>query len=320
MNHSIQPFRNYRKFNSLAGDLISLAEEIMPNKVIYLNYLNDTEQVTLFVSKHQTNVKVEQDCVIPVDEAICNQVDYQNKVPLVFKDIRHETLPTKVQKTAQNLNLGAYLGIPITFNDGQRFGTLCVGDDQPNDFHDKQIKLLQKIANLFSYYLELEQMAYKDSLTNVYSARFFKSYFKQTQVTEGALFLMDLDGFKQINDRLGHYVGNLILQELGQKLNAFTHAYPKSISIRMGGDEFLIYIPGYFPKRELESVASKLVKNLSFWKTYELPQALTGSVGVVSFKDVTYEDLKDLLNKADLALYSAKSSGKNAYVIETAVE
>ncbi len=65
----------YTNFDALSKDVIELAKEIMPDKVIYINFLNDEVQVTMRVSQHNTNVNVVEGTTIPVAVAICNQID-----------------------------------------------------------------------------------------------------------------------------------------------------------------------------------------------------------------------------------------------------
>lgn len=79
---------SYKNFELLSNDIISLAKEIMPDKVIYINFLNDEVQVTMKVSRHDTKVNVFEGDEIPVENAVCNNIDYENEKPLILEDIK----------------------------------------------------------------------------------------------------------------------------------------------------------------------------------------------------------------------------------------
>ncbi|MCU0105349.1 GAF domain-containing protein [Acholeplasma vituli] len=160
-----QTILSYHNFNALSNDVIELAKEIMPDKVIYINFLNEAVQVTMRVSKHNTNVNVKEGITIPIEDAICNQINYPSGKPLILENIRENSFNEKVNKTIEDCNIGSYLGIPISFKNGVRFGTLCAAHHDRSHFEDKDVALLTNIAKLFSYYLDLEHIAYKDAHT-----------------------------------------------------------------------------------------------------------------------------------------------------------
>lgn len=84
MSISKDTILSYYNFESLSNDIIELAKEILPDKVIYINFLNDKVQVTMKVSKHDTNVNVEEGETIPVEDAVCNNIDFENGNPLIL--------------------------------------------------------------------------------------------------------------------------------------------------------------------------------------------------------------------------------------------
>ena len=160
-----QTILSYHNFNALSNDVIELAKEIMPDKVIYINFLNEAVQVTMRVSKHNTNVNVKEGITIPIEDAICNQINYPSGKPLILENIRENSFNEKVNKTIEDCNIGSYLVITISFKNGVRFGTLCAAHHDRSHFEDKDVALLTNIAKLFSYYLDLEHIAYKDAHT-----------------------------------------------------------------------------------------------------------------------------------------------------------
>lgn len=122
-----------------------------------------------------------------------------------------------------------------------------------------------------------------------------------------ALFI-DLDGFKGINDRFGHDVGDEILKVVAQRIKAAIRE--SDLIARIGGDEFVILQPG---ASETEVIAERVMKSLAE------PIAIDGesvtvnaSIGIASYPEQA-DNLKDLLKIADDAMYKVKHSGKNAY-------
>ncbi len=130
-----------------------------------------------------------------------------------------------------------------------------------------------------------------------------------------SLLLLDLDRFKLVNDSLGHQVGDRLLVEVARRLQAVVPAH--SVTARMGGDEFVVVPPAGLGWRELRVLAGEVVDAL------RVPFDLNGSgevlvcpasVGVTSTsgRRVTVDEL---LSEADLALYRAKDSGRDRYVV-----
>lgn len=305
----------YQNFEMLMKDILDLASQIMPEKTIYINSLNDFTQVTLKVSSNDQNVHLQEGTTIPVEEAICNRIDYSKSAPLIFEDIRKEIELESVKSTIDALNIGAYLGIPITLKNGNRFGTLCAASSKAQRFDPKSVELLQKLAKMFSYYLELEYLAYRDSLTGILNRQHLYKFFDDAPYNYGAILMIDLDNFKLINDTFGHDVGNLVLQELSKKLEEFAKKTKYGYPTRLGGDEFVVILPLCNDQLELEQKAQVLLDSLKTWQSPIGDIQLTASLGGVLYKKDHSTTIKVVLKQADLALYEAKAMGKNTFKI-----
>jgi diguanylate cyclase (GGDEF)-like protein len=155
-----------------------------------------------------------------------------------------------------------------------------------------------------------------DELTNLPN----RSYFYQ-QVREqlsaskdyeiNAIFFIDIDKFKGINDSFGHEVGDLLLQAITKRLKE--NLPQNSISSRIGGDEFIIFIPNIKSNKFAEDVAKKVISNIK--KPYSIngkELIITLSIGI-SFYPIDGTDIDLLINNADLAMYNVKNRGKNDF-------
>lgn len=124
-----------------------------------------------------------------------------------------------------------------------------------------------------------------------------------------ALLLMDLDGFKAVNDSFGHDVGDSLLQEVAQR--SLRQLRDSDLIARLGGDEFLIVIPQVSDRENAARVAAKLIKAVA--EEYVLGgdrARITASIGISLFPGDA-RDRESLMKCADLALYQAKRAGRN---------
>lgn len=131
----------------------------------------------------------------------------------------------------------------------------------------------------------------------------------------GVLFI-DLDGFKEVNDSLGHAAGDAMLTEAAQRLERCVRE--QDTTSRMGGDEFVLVVHDLPDRNDLLRVAAKVVAVLGEPFTLgETTRQITGSVGIAVFPDDA-DDATTLLADADQALYQSKRTGKNRYCFFTA--
>jgi diguanylate cyclase (GGDEF)-like protein len=126
-----------------------------------------------------------------------------------------------------------------------------------------------------------------------------------------ALFFMDLDRFKNINDTLGHQVGDKVLQEAARRVMAAVRA--SDLVARLGGDEFVLLVEDYRDTEDLADIAAKILA--SFEQTFTVDGqelALSASIGICTYP-VDGEDAPALLSNADIAMYRAKEQGRNRH-------
>lgn len=133
--------------------------------------------------------------------------------------------------------------------------------------------------------------------------------------TSGLLVVMDLDGFKQINDSMGHAAGDALLKTIAQRL---TEAFRRSDTVvRLGGDEFAVVVPQLGRRDSIDALAQRLlaaVQRPAMVQRRSLAPRL--SLGIARFPQDGHA-LEVLLRKADMALYRAKAEGRGTYRIFT---
>lgn len=163
--------------------------------------------------------------------------------------------------------------------------------------------------------LALRERAERDALTGLYNRQTAESmidqqlYRQRGQNNECAFFIIDMDDFKQINDRYGHYVGDLFLEEVGRILREDSHG----ISGRLGGDEFIVFF-GEIPDRQwAREKAALLCERLNVqYNLHGETLRVSASVGVV-IADPNSTSFQKMFQQADAALYDAKFHGKAQY-------
>ncbi|TCI31115.1 PAS domain S-box protein [Exiguobacterium sp. SL-10] len=164
---------------------------------------------------------------------------------------------------------------------------------------------------------QLKHLAYHDPLTVLPNRRYFLAYLEEalSRIDEDdeelAILSLDIDHFKQINDTLGHDIGDELLRQFSHRLTQTLRK--QDIIARFGGDEFSVLIRYTNPSAP-DLVAEKLIASLQHpWQIEGHTFTTTSSVGVACYQSAV--TIKRLLKQADLALYEAKLNGRNQYVI-----
>jgi len=164
---------------------------------------------------------------------------------------------------------------------------------------------------------ELKKMALTDSLTGTSNRYDFTERMQQLIKTSQkyelshAILFLDLDRFKQINDSLGHDIGDLLLMSVAKRIRGLLKN--KDILARYGGDEFVVALTAIKHPREAASMAEKIIEVLE--TPFHLADEeiyISTSIGI-SLYPIDGMTLDDMLRKADKAMYYAKQNGRNQY-------
>jgi diguanylate cyclase (GGDEF)-like protein/PAS domain S-box-containing protein len=207
--------------------------------------------------------------------------------------------------------------IPFRREGGRTFWSLLSMDTL--DFQGQRALLtwLYDVSQLKEAHEQLARLAHFDPLTGLANRRMFMDQLRQVLArarrkrSRGALLFCDLDGFKEVNDTLGHEFGDWLLTETGRRLQACVREV--DLVARVGGDEFTVVLEDLRTPRDAEAVADKVVETVAKPFRWQAREAQVGiSVGIAYFDD-TDRDIDALVGDADRAMYLAKRAGKGTF-------
>jgi diguanylate cyclase (GGDEF)-like protein len=178
-------------------------------------------------------------------------------------------------------------------------------------------KLDAAYKELESTNLRLKEYSFKDEVTGLYNRRFFTMRLDEELARyrrfnhPSSVVLLDLDGFKAVNDDLGHMVGDETLRDIAQILQK--HSRGINVISRYGGDEFAVLLV------ETSKAGARLyadrIRQVIGTFPFSHGKQVTASLGVASVPDDEAVTAEDLFRAADEALYSAKRAGKNQVAV-----
>jgi len=181
--------------------------------------------------------------------------------------------------------------------------------------------ILTNITHIKRQEEELIHLATHDPLTGLHNRREFSAILDRHLASvkryggEGALLWMDLDGFKEINDGLGHKVGDELLASVAHRMKSTIRE--SDVLARLGGDEFALLYPNVTSK-QAEIAATRLLEAIRQHTAVLQGQSIrtTASMGIVLFPEHGM-DSTELLMQADMAMYRAKEQGRNRFCVYT---
>lgn len=164
---------------------------------------------------------------------------------------------------------------------------------------------------------KIQSLAHYDQLTGLANQVLFKERLSQAlkqsrrKASQIAVFFLDLDGFKSINDTHGHLLGDEVLKETANRLLSCVRE--TDTVARVGGDEFLIVLSNTTGRREVANVAKKIIRRLSHSFKVEGHKVSVGiSIGI-TITPSDGEEVIVLIKNADQAMYKAKNAGRNTF-------
>ena len=231
----------------------------------------------------------------------------------IIPDIREDIF----NKVKSGMRSKLLIVIPL-YTRNKPFGLFCVFSsrdelaDSETDFltiFAQQIEMAITIADLFQ---AVREQAITDGLTGLYNRRYFEEYISK-EVTRSlrqnqpfSVIGIDLDFLKKINDEHGHAYGDLAIKTVADVLK--NNARSVDIAARMGGEEFNILLPGI--DSEGAMTAAERIRKAIEEKELDTIGHITASVGVATFLEHS-DNLEDLLELTDQAMYQSKRNGRN---------
>lgn len=283
-------------------------------------------------------------------DAICERAIRQPDRVLVIEDLQAQTDVPRPTLRIDGDPLRFYAGVPLLSPDGQALGTVCVLDNKPRTLTTAQIEGLEVLARQTQHLLELRRYALEqrrllsereafaqrledaradlqrrndllqhsathDALTGLLNRaalaqlRENPDAMRQLQKAPYTLMLLDVDHFKEVNDRHGHLLGDRALRAVADAVAASIREH--DVAVRYGGEEFLILLPETRLAAAVQ-VAERIRQRIAL---APLPFSLTVSIGLAA-GEPTRDWSEQVFDRADQALYKAKSTGRNRVVVD----
>ncbi|TDK60646.1 EAL domain-containing protein [Sapientia aquatica] len=269
-----------------------------------------------------------QQKILRVNSAFSNIIGYSSeevigKLPSMFRSPYHDDSFYRMLMSVGD-EFEAWQGEVWTQRKNQETFPLWITVTAVRSLDDKITHFIFSLVDITDRKVaedEIRNLAFYDPLTKLPNRRLLSERLQHALATssrsnnEGALLFIDLDNFKKLNDTRGHDIGDLLLEEVGQRLSLCLRQ--GDTAARLGGDEFVVLLEELSDNSRQAADLAELVAQ-KIQTILNRPYTLNGkthhispSIGVTLFKshDVTVDDL---LKQADLAMYQAKDAGRNA--------
>ncbi|ELS34803.1 MULTISPECIES: sensor domain-containing diguanylate cyclase [Pseudanabaena] len=211
-----------------------------------------------------------------------------------------------------------YAGVPLIISKGIKLGTLCLIDRCPRILNEEDRRLLQDLGQMAVQELAVLQLATIDELTQISNRRGFVALSQYSlklckrENKPASLFFLDLDLFKEINDRYGHAEGDRALIDFSMILK---ESFRESDVVgRLGGDEFVALLSNV-DREETQLVLERLERSLEeFNQKSNRGYQIICSVGIVAFDSSRHQSINDLLAEGDRLMYAQKQEKRKKSV------
>lgn len=243
--------------------------------------------------------------------------------PLIISDVSKDPRFSSKADKAADFHTVSTVCVPLTVR-GKILGVIeLINNNIEGDFSEDDLLLLETLADYTAIAIEnarlfdkVQELTITDDLTGLFNSRYLQQ-FLDLEVERArrynyklSMIFMDLDFFKDVNDKHGHLCGSKLLAEVADILKKMVRS--SDIICRYGGDEFVILLPAA-PKDNAYIVAEKIrwaIKAEKFLKEEGINCSLTVSIGITTFPDDA-KDKIELLQLADKAMYSVKNRSRD---------
>jgi len=300
----------------LYDDVVALAAAICDMPIAIINFVDPDRQwgkALIWLTSSEA----------PRSASFCARTIQHPDGLMVVEDTHADPAWASNPQVIGNPGLRFYAGAAITTDEGLALGSVCVADNRaPRQLDDQKLEALRILARQTASHLklrrqtialsqanqQLHELAIKDPLTGLANRAFFEEALElalhQRRSGHAGLLFCDLNGFKRINDNLGHRAGDQLLQITARRLTEA--ARQGDLVARLGGDEFVVLCPGVQIAAELEKIATRL--NAAVAQPVELAEGeIIPSVSIGTALAQAGDTNSTLLARADHAMYTHKA-------------
>jgi diguanylate cyclase (GGDEF)-like protein len=323
LNHIANVIGSTIEMDALLQQLYNLLIQVIPADTYYFGIVDWQKQVIELKMLLDAGERYEG-LSIPLNQGLAGYVVRQ-RTALLIRDFQREmdTLPVKPVIIGKKDMSASWLGVPFGKGDDLE-GILAVASYLPNAFDHEDLQLLSNVAQQAAlafdnarHHAEVEERARRDSLTNAYNHGAFHEALRQAVQSSQlhphpiSLIMLDIDHFKEYNDRYGHTIGDevlcLIVRVIQQQVKS------GDVIGRWGGEEFGVILEGASLANAFE--VAQCIRNALAQTTLTASQGMripapTISQGIACLPNHA-TSAEELVEKADRALYIAKEAGRD---------
>lgn len=256
----------------------------------------------------------------------------EQRQPIVAPNTRAPLLAARFAREARWIPVRALIDAPVVL-EGEVRGVLSVHEAAERRWSDDEVGFMATAALMVAQSMEsaqrqaaqgrLEQLAWYDPLTGLPNRNMLRESMRDLAIRAAnrrrrfAVMLVDLDRFKDVNDTLGHLVGDTLIKAVAQVLRETIGS--AGIVARLGGDEFVVLVSEFVHREEVALLAARLTQALQRADFVpDVDTQMSASIGIALFPE-NGRDIGTLLKNADAAMYQAKRDGRSQFSFFNAV-
>lgn len=276
--------------------------------------LNDRETSFILREVHRQRAVVRAGSQARLDRTYSSLVVRQ-RGPVAVADTSADPEASELA-SGQDAAASSFTGVPVVRKDGSVVGAVCALAAPGTRLAAREIHLMEGTADLLAYAIDLEVASYRDLLTEAMSRKYLIESLMPSLLEARrpfAFLFLDLDGFKQVNDRFGHGAGDAVLIESVRRIRGRLRA--SDTVCRLGGDEFVAVLPDFEGTVSAAARARAVLDDLRAPIRYGRQTiAITASAGLSVYPQHG-TTVESLVRAADLAMYQAKRDGLDSLAV-----
>ncbi|PHS17104.1 MAG: hypothetical protein COA86_10630 [Kangiella sp.] len=323
VNQFASNIKSEQKPEIIAENSVEILASITKSDLVSVYFLDEEEQsIDLIVSNNPQRNKIYKN--IPLAGSTSGIAIRKNKIQICEDIAKSKKLNAGVAKILLDIGICSLAVAPLYYQD-KIYGTLNVSYKHHHSFSEMEKETIIVVANTLAQALsnskkiqEFEYLAHHDSLTKLPNRlSYHREFLKKTKSKKfcGGLLLFDLNGFKEVNDTLGHHVGDVLLKQIGSRLSCL-YSEQSVMICRLGGDEFILLFDHVVNLNKITSEAEILLSRLKEpFEVDSIKLEIDASIGIALYpKDG--KDSHEMLRSADVAMYEAKVNRKGIAIYD----